>query len=75
MTIADLGRLAQGGAVCIAYVGFFAAQKGGAELHGARPEDKGRRDGAAIRDAMFPLFMKMLYRKGNPQAWILDHRV
>ena len=31
--------------------------------------------GAALRDAMFPLFMKVLYRKGNPQAWILDHRV
>ncbi|MBL7255181.1 FAD-dependent oxidoreductase [Paractinoplanes lichenicola] len=31
--------------------------------------------GAAIRDAMFPLVMKVLYRKGNPQAWILDHRV
>ncbi|GAB2573462.1 FAD-dependent oxidoreductase [Paractinoplanes abujensis] len=31
--------------------------------------------GAAIRDAMFPLVMKILYRRGNPQAWILDHRV
>jgi 2-polyprenyl-6-methoxyphenol hydroxylase-like FAD-dependent oxidoreductase len=31
--------------------------------------------GAAIRDAMFPIFLKMAYRKGNPQAWILDHRV
>ncbi len=31
--------------------------------------------GAAIRDAMFPLFTKLLYRKGNPQSWILDHRV
>ncbi|WP_433369542.1 FAD-dependent oxidoreductase [Actinoplanes sp. CA-142083] len=31
--------------------------------------------GAAIRDAMLPLVMKMLYRRGNPQAWILDHRV
>jgi FAD-dependent urate hydroxylase len=31
--------------------------------------------GAAIRDAMFPLVMKLVYRKGNPQAWILDHRV
>ncbi|MBU2662004.1 FAD-dependent monooxygenase [Actinoplanes bogorensis] len=31
--------------------------------------------GAAIRDAMFPLVMKMLYRKGDPQAWIYDHRV
>lgn len=31
--------------------------------------------GAAIRDAMLPLVMKMAFRKGNPQAWILDHRV
>ncbi|MFC7278108.1 FAD-dependent oxidoreductase [Paractinoplanes rhizophilus] len=31
--------------------------------------------GAAIRDALLPLVMRMLYRKGNPQAWILDHRV
>ncbi|MEU4241986.1 NAD(P)/FAD-dependent oxidoreductase [Actinoplanes sp. NPDC026619] len=31
--------------------------------------------GAAIRDAMLPLAMKLLYRKGNPQAWILDHRM
>jgi FAD-dependent urate hydroxylase len=31
--------------------------------------------GAAIRDAMLPLALRMLYRKGNPQAWILDHRV
>jgi 2-polyprenyl-6-methoxyphenol hydroxylase-like FAD-dependent oxidoreductase len=31
--------------------------------------------GAAIRDAMFPMVMKMLFRNGNPQAWILDHRV
>nr|WP_221375879.1 NAD(P)/FAD-dependent oxidoreductase [Actinoplanes polyasparticus] len=31
--------------------------------------------GAAIRDAVFPLFMKLAYRKGDPQAWILDHRV
>ncbi|GIM91547.1 FAD-dependent oxidoreductase [Paractinoplanes toevensis] len=32
--------------------------------------------GAAIRDALLPLMMKMLYRKGaNPQAWILDHRI
>jgi hypothetical protein len=31
--------------------------------------------GSAIRDAMTPLVMRMLYRKGNPQAWILDHRV
>lgn len=31
--------------------------------------------GAMIRDVMTPLIMKMLYRRGNPQAWILDHRV
>jgi 2-polyprenyl-6-methoxyphenol hydroxylase-like FAD-dependent oxidoreductase len=31
--------------------------------------------GGAIRDAMFPLVMKLAYRKGDPQAWILDHRV
>jgi len=31
--------------------------------------------GSAIRDAMTPLVMRMLYRKGNPHAWILDHRV
>lgn len=31
--------------------------------------------GAAIRDAVTPLLMKMLYRKGNPQAWILDHQI
>ncbi|MEV6487017.1 NAD(P)/FAD-dependent oxidoreductase [Actinoplanes sp. NPDC051633] len=31
--------------------------------------------GAAIRDAMMPAMMRMLYRKGNPQAWIVDHRL
>lgn len=31
--------------------------------------------GAAIRDAMTPLVMRMLYRKGNPQAWIVNHRM
>jgi 2-polyprenyl-6-methoxyphenol hydroxylase-like FAD-dependent oxidoreductase len=31
--------------------------------------------GAKIRDAMMPSLMRLLYRKGNPQAWILDHRV
>jgi FAD-dependent urate hydroxylase len=31
--------------------------------------------GAAIRDTMTPLVLKMLYRKGDPQAWILDHRL
>ncbi|XVV11698.1 FAD-dependent oxidoreductase [Actinoplanes sp. CA-131856] len=30
--------------------------------------------GAAVRDAMFPLVMKMLYRKGDPQAWIFDRK-
>jgi len=31
--------------------------------------------GAALRDTMTPLIMRMLYRKGDPQAWILDYRV
>jgi FAD-dependent urate hydroxylase len=31
--------------------------------------------GAAIRDAMLPLIMKLVYRKGDPQAWIFEHRV
>jgi 2-polyprenyl-6-methoxyphenol hydroxylase-like FAD-dependent oxidoreductase len=31
--------------------------------------------GAAIRDAMTPLIMKLVYRKGDPQAWIFEHRV
>jgi len=31
--------------------------------------------GAVLRDALTPLFLRLLYRKGNPQAWILDHRV
>ncbi|WP_051807988.1 FAD-dependent oxidoreductase [Actinoplanes subtropicus] len=31
--------------------------------------------GAAVRDAMLPFFLKMAYRSGNPQSWILDHRV
>jgi FAD-dependent urate hydroxylase len=31
--------------------------------------------GAKIRDAMMPALMRLLYRKGNPQAWIIDHRV
>ncbi|MGX6605757.1 FAD-dependent oxidoreductase [Micromonosporaceae bacterium Da 78-11] len=31
--------------------------------------------GAAIRDAMLPVIMKLLHRKGDPQAWILDHQV
>jgi FAD-dependent urate hydroxylase len=31
--------------------------------------------GAAIRDAMMPPLMRFLYRKGNPQSWILDYRV
>jgi FAD-dependent urate hydroxylase len=28
-----------------------------------------------LRDALMPLVMRMLYRRGNPQAWILDYRV
>ena len=31
--------------------------------------------GAALRDAMLPPLMRFLYRKGNPQSWILDYRV
>jgi 2-polyprenyl-6-methoxyphenol hydroxylase-like FAD-dependent oxidoreductase len=32
--------------------------------------------GAAVRDAMLPVFMKLAFRNGaNPQSWILDHRV
>lgn len=31
--------------------------------------------GAAIRDALTPLIMKLVYRKGDPQAWIFEHRV
>jgi 2-polyprenyl-6-methoxyphenol hydroxylase-like FAD-dependent oxidoreductase len=30
---------------------------------------------ARFRDAMTPPLVRMLFRKGNPQAWILDHRV
>jgi 2-polyprenyl-6-methoxyphenol hydroxylase-like FAD-dependent oxidoreductase len=30
---------------------------------------------ATIRDAMLPTILKMAYRRGNPQSWILDHRV
>jgi 2-polyprenyl-6-methoxyphenol hydroxylase-like FAD-dependent oxidoreductase len=31
--------------------------------------------GAVVRDALTPLIMKLVYRRGDPQAWILDHRV
>jgi 2-polyprenyl-6-methoxyphenol hydroxylase-like FAD-dependent oxidoreductase len=31
--------------------------------------------GAVIRDAMTPLIMKLIYRRGDPQAWIFDHRL
>nr|WP_296063904.1 NAD(P)/FAD-dependent oxidoreductase [uncultured Actinoplanes sp.] len=31
--------------------------------------------GAALRDAMLPLIMKLVHRKGDPAAWILDHQV
>ncbi|MEV6298493.1 NAD(P)/FAD-dependent oxidoreductase [Actinoplanes sp. NPDC051861] len=31
--------------------------------------------GAAIRDAMLPMVMRQLHRKGDPQAWILEHRL
>jgi FAD-dependent urate hydroxylase len=30
--------------------------------------------GAVLRDALTPLVMRMLYRNGNPQSWILDYR-
>ena len=30
--------------------------------------------GAAIRDALTPLVIKLVYRRRDPQAWILDHR-
>ena len=31
--------------------------------------------GAVLRDALTPLVIRLLYRRGNPQAWILDHRI
>nr|GID85967.1 FAD-dependent oxidoreductase [Actinoplanes derwentensis] len=31
--------------------------------------------GARIRDALMPSVMRMLHRKGDPQAWIFDHRL
>ncbi|GAA4592355.1 2-polyprenyl-6-methoxyphenol hydroxylase-like FAD-dependent oxidoreductase [Actinoplanes octamycinicus] len=31
--------------------------------------------GAAIRDAMMPLVFRLLQRKGDPQAWIFEHRL
>jgi 2-polyprenyl-6-methoxyphenol hydroxylase-like FAD-dependent oxidoreductase len=31
--------------------------------------------GAAFRDALTPLVMRLLYRKGDPQAWITSHRI
>jgi FAD-dependent urate hydroxylase len=31
--------------------------------------------GAAMRDAMMPLVMRMMHRRGDPQAWIFEHRV
>ena len=31
--------------------------------------------GAVVRDAMLPTLMKLLDRKGDPQSWILEHRV
>lgn len=31
--------------------------------------------GAAIRDAMMPPLFRLLMRKGDPQAWILSHRL
>ncbi|WP_433791914.1 FAD-dependent oxidoreductase [Actinoplanes sp. CA-252034] len=31
--------------------------------------------GAALRDAMMPLGMRTMHRRGDPQAWIFEHRV
>jgi 2-polyprenyl-6-methoxyphenol hydroxylase-like FAD-dependent oxidoreductase len=31
--------------------------------------------GAAVRDALTPVVMRMLQRRGDPQAWIFEHRV
>lgn len=31
--------------------------------------------GAALRDSLTPLVMRLLYRKGDPQAWITGHRI
>ena len=31
--------------------------------------------GAAIRDALMPSMFRLLMRNGDPQAWILDHRL
>jgi 2-polyprenyl-6-methoxyphenol hydroxylase-like FAD-dependent oxidoreductase len=31
--------------------------------------------GAAVRDTLMPLVMRMLHRKGDPQAWIFEHRI
>jgi len=64
-----------------------AALAGYEELRRARVERVvayGRRNGSAktagpvgrvIRDAMMPPLLRFLYRNGNPQSWILDHRV
>ena len=40
-----------------------------------QPDQVGQEAFAVIRDAMLPAIMKLAYRKGNPQAWILDYRV
>ena len=31
--------------------------------------------GAVVRDALTPVIMKLIYRKGDPQSWIFDHRL
>jgi hypothetical protein len=31
--------------------------------------------GAAIRDSLTPLIMKLVYRNGDPARWILEHRL
>ena len=31
--------------------------------------------GAAIRDAMLPIVLRRMHRDGDPQAWVLEHRL
>ncbi|GAA3339932.1 hypothetical protein GCM10020358_25550 [Amorphoplanes nipponensis] len=33
------------------------------------------RVGALVRDALMPPALRLLHRKGDPAAWILDHRI
>jgi len=71
---------------CLASDGVPAALAGYEQRRRARVEKVvafGRRNssgktagpaGAWIRDRITPPLMRMLYRKGDPQAWIFDHR-